>query len=258
MKRFVRAKRAGCGDSAGSAGLFFHPPEEKEMSMANRTRLCSIAVLSATLSAVLHAVSFSSWPEIPLSSQFSPGSAYGTQSSPAVAWGGINLLAVWDDERISTDKDIFGGRFTAQGEALDPAGFPICTASSWQIYPEVAAGDQVYLVVWEDYRSGTYEIYGARVDFDGNVLDSDGFPICTGDWLMELPAVAWDGTNFLVAWSDDRDMISRDIYAARVTSSGAVLEPNGFRVSSGSLLETNPSIAYNGTNYLVVWEVEGG
>jgi hypothetical protein len=226
--------------------------------MANRTRLWITTVLSVVLLVVFHAVSFSSWPEIPLSSGCSPGSAYGTQSSPAVAWSGANLLTVWDDERISADKDIFAARFTAAGEPLDPTGFPICTASSWQTYPDVAAGDQFYLVVWEDYRGGTYDIYGARVDFDGNVLDPDGFPICMGEWLAELPAVAWDGTNFLVAWCDDRDLISRDIYAARVTPGGAVLEPNGFRVSSGSLIETNPSVAFNGSDYLLVWEVQGG
>ncbi len=217
-----------------------------------------ISVLSIILLHILAVVSFSSWPEIPLSSQCLPGSAYGTQSSPAVARERDNLMVVWDDERISTDKDIFGARLTAQGELLDPIGFPICTASGQQTSPEIAAGDEVYLVVWLDYRNGSYDVYGARTDFDGNVLDADGFPICTGEWLAEYPSVAWDGNNFLVVWCDDRDMISRDVYAARVTPDGDVLDPNGFRVSFASLTEIRPAVTYNGFNYLVVWEVEGG
>jgi hypothetical protein len=214
--------------------------------------------LSIILLFVLATVSFSSWPEIPLSSQCFPGSAYGTQSSPAVARERDNLMVVWDDERISADKDIFGARLTAQGALLDPSGFPICTAYGQQTSPEIAAGDQVYLVVWLDYRSGSCDLYGARTDFNGNVLDPDGFPICTGEWLSQYPDVAWDGDNFLVVWCDDRDMISLDVYAARITQDGEVLDPNGFRVSFGSLMETRPAVTYNGLNYLVVWELEGG
>lgn len=226
--------------------------------MASARKFCLLIIVTISLLGVSPSDGFASWPDFPLSSDCFYGSAYGTQSLPAVARGEDNLLVVWDDERISADKDIFGARLTLSGETLDSTGFSICTAVDWQTSPEVAAGDQVYLVVWQDYRSGTNNIYGARVDQKGKVLDPDGFPICIGEWLAESPDVCWDGTNFLVVWCDDRDMISRDIYAARVTPEGAVLEANGFQISSGSFSEIRPSVAYNGLNYLVVWEVEGG
>jgi hypothetical protein len=47
-----------------------------------------------------------------------------------------------------------------------------------------------------------------------------------------LPRVAFDGTNYLVAWEDERSG-SQDIYGARVTRGGVVLDPAGFLILSG-------------------------
>jgi hypothetical protein len=202
---------------------------------------------------------FSSWPEFALSTRCFSGSAYGTQASPAVAFDGTNFLVVWEDERINNGRDIFGTRVSAQGEILDPIGIPISTASNMQVSAKVAWGGQNYLVVWADYRNGNYDVYGARVSPAGTVLDPDGFPISTGPGSKAFPDLSWDGTNFLVVWSDDRnEYTSNDIYGARVTPAGQVIDGSGIRISSASLSDINPSISYNGTEYLVAWEQSGG
>jgi hypothetical protein len=167
-------------------------------------------------------------------------------------------VAVWEDERISADKDIFFTRITTEGDILDPTGVAICTAPGHQTSPKVAVGDQNYLVVWQDDRDGTYDIYGARIDTDGNLLDPDGFPISAASGWENSPDVAWDGTNFLVVWSDDRSLISQDIYGARIASDGYILDGGGFQISSDEMMELSPSLAYNGSNYLVTWEIGAG
>jgi hypothetical protein len=226
--------------------------------MTKTPKFCSTLVLSLGFLLCFPTSSFSSWPDFSLSPECFSGWAYGSQLAPSLARGETNLLAVWEDERITTEKDIFCTRLTYDWEILDPVGIPVCLASGWQTAPVVAAGGEIYLVVWQDYRAETYDIYGARIDADGNVLDPDGFPICMGGWWAETPHVAWDGENFLVVWSDDRDMISLDVYGTRVTPDGAVLDGSGFRISSETLRELTPRATYNGSNYLVVWEVEGG
>jgi hypothetical protein len=111
------------------------------------------------------------------------------------------------------------------------------------------------LVVWEDWRCGSlWDIYGIRVSPWGVVLDSAAFPITTASNYEVNPAVAFDGTNYLVVWQDYRNNIYGEIYGARVTPSGVVLDPAGIAIADTIWDQLDPSVAFNGTNYLVVWE----
>jgi hypothetical protein len=212
--------------------------------------ICFVLCLSAS--------AVSSWPEFQISPDCISGSAYGSQSSPSIASGQTNLLAVWEDERVSSYSDIFGARIAPDGEILDPTGIPICTASGWQTWVRAAAGSENYLVVWQDDRDVDYDIYGARVDLNGNVLDPDGFPISTGEGWEASPAVGWDGTNFLVVWCDDRDLSSANIYGTRITPQGETLDPTGFQISNEDIRTVSSSVTFNGSNYLVAWELSSG
>ncbi len=119
-----------------------------------------------------------------------------------------------------------------------------------QYQPAVAFDGTNYLVVWLDAY-----IWGARVTPTGVVLDTNQILISTTpstDYYQPL-AVAFDGSNYLVVWVDIRDTANMDIYGARVTPTGVVLDPNGIRISSSPYREEQPSIAFDGTNYLVVW-----
>jgi hypothetical protein len=65
--------------------------------------------------------------------------------------------------------------------------------------------------------------------------------------------VAFDGTNFLVVWQDFRSGKRYDIYAARVSPHGEVLDPNGLPVAAGAYNQGRPGVAFAGGRYLVVW-----
>src|SRR5207244_3007283 len=88
----------------------------------------------------------------------------------------------------------------------------------------------------------------------GAVLDPAGIPISTAADNQRLPRVAFDGTNYLVAWQDSRSGTNFDIYGARVSQAGAVLDPAGIPISTAANNQNVPSVAFDGTNYLVAWE----
>ncbi|MEO0216645.1 MAG: FlgD immunoglobulin-like domain containing protein, partial [candidate division WOR-3 bacterium] len=179
----------------------------------------------------------------------------GRQEDASVAFDGTNYLVVWSDDRDSPWPDIYGARVTTDGVVLDPQGIPISTATEWQALPSVSFGGTNYLVVWDDCRNeNDWNIYGARVTTDGVVLDPQGIPISTAVQLQHSTSVAFDGTNYLVVWEDERSGTYSDIYGARVSQNGTVLDPQGIPISTASNYEWNPSVVFNGTNYLVVWQ----
>ena len=175
----------------------------------------------------------------------------GDQMEAAVAFDGTNFLVVWED---ASHGGIYGSRVDQSGAVLDPVGIAISGAASGQYVPAVSFDGTSFLVVWQDYRSGNDDIYGARVNLAGIVLDPDGIPISTATDRQESPAVAIDGTSFLVVWADHRGgEYETDIYGARVSQEGTVLDPNGIAISTAAYAQSYPAAVSDGTNFLVVW-----
>src|SRR6266542_541470 len=125
---------------------------------------------------------------------------------------------------------------------------------------QVAFDGTNYLVVWQENRGCEFDcrgweyadVYAARFTPDGTDLDPHGIPIAVrGAWWEGSPAVAFDGTNYLVTW--DQGYPDGDLYGARVSPQGAVLDGGGFLIGSGPGDQTAPDIAFDGTNYLVTW-----
>ncbi|MEO0071630.1 MAG: hypothetical protein ABIK39_06060 [candidate division WOR-3 bacterium] len=179
---------------------------------------------------------------------FAISTAGNSQTSPALSFDGTNYLVAWQDTR-NGNWDIYGARVTPDGIVLDTAGFGISITRYWETSPAISFDGTNYLVVW---ISG--DIYGARVTPDGVVLDTQGIPISTGPYYQDFPAVAFDGTNYLVVWSDQRNLDNYDIYGARVTPDGVVLDTQGIFLFTAGNDQTYPKVAFDGTNYLVVWQ----
>ena len=177
------------------------------------------------------------------------------QWHPSVAFDGTNYLVVWHDHRNGKDFGIYGTRVDQAGTVLDPYGFVISDTIRQQSYPSVAFDGTNYLVVWHDIRRKTdSDIYGTRVDPSGMVLDPSGVAISAGPSRERHPSIIFDGTNYFVVWEDALSMTECDIYGARVDPSGTVLDPSGIVISGAPSIQRSPSVSWDGTNYLVVWE----
>ena len=216
-----------------------------------------------------------------------------TGTSPSVAFDGTNYLVAWNT--TGGPPQIKASRVTQTGQALDPAWITITplgmydwntdpsavfdgtnyllvwhyatdilgfdrvrggasARTEWRSAPRrsrgrihsptVAAGATNQLAAWRDYRSGV-NIYGVRIA-DGAVLDPSGIPIAGGQ-NPDTPSVAFDGTNYLVVWSNG------NLYGKRVNPDGVVLNASPIPVSTASGTQAVPSVAFDGTNYVVTW-----
>ncbi|RME54643.1 MAG: PKD domain-containing protein [Deltaproteobacteria bacterium] len=188
--------------------------------------------------------------------------AAGAQKNPALASNGNGWIAVWEDGRFDPNApDIYAARITPQGSVADTGGIAISNAAGAQRNPDVAYGESDYLVVWDDSRGASTDIYGARITPGGQVLDTDAIPLSTAPQDQRNPAVAYDGTNYLLVWEDDRNGVSTgygcseatDLLASRVTTGGEILDGTGFVLSAASGAQCEPALASGGTNWFAVW-----
>jgi hypothetical protein len=198
-------------------------------------------------------------------SDLSVSTAYNAQYYPSAAFDGTNYFLVWADTRnwATTGFDIYGTRVDTSGTVLDTSGVALCTASGTQSYPAIAFDGTNYLVVWEDRRSGSSvaDIFGGRVKPDGTLLDGNGNQFTGAVYEQRYPRVAFDANaNYLVVWQDYRDYYNTtsngtDIYGTRVRASdGKALEQlSGIAISTQTTNENEPDVAFDGTNFVVVW-----
>jgi MYXO-CTERM domain-containing protein len=183
---------------------------------------------------------------------FPISAASGNQRNPAVAFDGTNYLVVWEDTRSNVTGDIYGARVSPSGTVLDANGLSLSVRFAAQAHPAVAFDGTNYLVVWED-GAATRDIYGTRVSTAGVVLDPSAIGISTDPNDQASPAIAYDGTNYLVAWADWRNNSTADIYGSRVSRTGSVMDPAGSQLAGGAEAQMDPALAFDGTNYLLVW-----
>lgn len=105
--------------------------------------------------------------------------------------------------------------------------------------PDVAWSGSKFLFVW---RSNT--LSNANNYISGRIMNPDGtfatggFVIAEAPGRQLRPVVGWDGASFVVAWDDQRNQQAffderTDIYGARVSAAGAVLDPSGFPIYVG-------------------------
>ncbi|UCF80506.1 MAG: hypothetical protein JSV08_08350 [Acidobacteriota bacterium] len=173
------------------------------------------------------------------------------ESTPSVASNGTNYFVAWEDSR-SGSWDIYGARVASNGTVLDPAGIAVSTAASNQYNPSVASNGTDYFIAWNQYLVG-YDVYGARVASNGTVLDPTGITVSTTASGQIAPSAASNGTDYFVAWQENRNGTDFDIYGARVASDGTVLDSSGIALSTAADDQERPSVASNGTDYFVAW-----
>lgn len=176
------------------------------------------------------------------------------KSYPVAFFDGVNYVVAWRDYYLM-DNDIIGARVSQDGIVIDSSGFRIAVALYNQTNPSGAFDGSNYFFVWEDYRHYYMihpDIYGARVSTTGVLLDTSGIPISATSTALCNPAVIYDGTNYLVVWQEGIGADGHDIYGARVTVDGLVLDTPGIKISNTDY-GVSPAVAFDGTNYLVVW-----
>ena len=163
-----------------------------------------------------------------------------------VVFGSNEYFVVWE-EGVAGAIDVHGARIAVDGTLLDPGGFAIAGGSGNQMLPTVAAGPSQFLVMFHDQPTGQDEV--VRVSSAGAVLDGAGIPLSS---TSSDSVGAFDGTNYLVTWTDSSNA-TPDVYGARISPSGTVLDPSGIAIATLPTQDSAQAVLFDGAQYQVLW-----
>lgn len=115
-----------------------------------------------------------------------------------------------------------------------------------------ASNGNLYLAAWSELRSGVVQIRGIHVRTDGVPVEKASFRLslpteAAGEGLISRPAVASDGTSFVVVWASK----SR-LYTAWIPPSSEI------RVLATAIDARAVWMAWGGTSYVVLRETSAG
>lgn len=174
------------------------------------------------------------------------------QYEPAAAFDGTRFDVVWTDERNTGARAVYGTGVTTAGMLTFPAG--VAFASTGHT-PALSTGTASPLLAFsDDTLLGGADVYASVLP---------GFGSATPRILLSRsantqgnPAVGFDGTNYLVAWEDNRTAgdTSTDIWGVRVSAQGQVLDPAGIPISVANGAQQRPAVAGGNGGWAVAWE----
>lgn len=128
-----------------------------------------------------------------------------------------------------------------------------------QFYGAVTAGAGEYFAVWVDLRvgglgGGGYDLYAQRIRPDGSVAAPGSIELLRDPAreTLGIPAAGWNGSVYLVVWHEYTSGYGMRLHGMRVAADGQVLDSGGFVIGAHSGSLTWPSVASNGTDFLVV------
>jgi hypothetical protein len=108
---------------------------------------------------------------------------------------------------------------------------------------------------WRDQRTQNFDIYTARTNAAGDAGHVPGIQLAIGLYAENTPDVAFDGTNYAVAYLMRDNALSEDhVYLARISPEGQILDAPPILVSSGRSAST-PRISYGAGMYFVSWTI---
>lgn len=157
------------------------------------------------------------------------------------------------------NKDLFVKKVNDDGTTADgwsEDGLILCDATGIQENAKGMMIPEGLLIVWEDKRSGTVDLYGQIVAADGSFLWGDnGVPLNNAPNDQKSAEFLYDEDLYMV-WEDFRTGIDEDIYAQRIDgeTGNSIWDENNSEVAIKDSAQTFPSLVKTDDNLFIFWQ----
>ena len=183
---------------------------------------------------------------------------------PVAGFDGTNYWVTYTPYSNGTSgsvTQVLAHRLSAAGALQEAGPLVLASITSSQAsigFTALAFGPGGGLLAYTAFNNTTaqHELWGVIVKPDGTTGAGEPFPIATDDSTHLFPAIAFDGSNFLVSWQQHTSSgaTAASILATRISPSGASVDASPLLVAATANGQYQPSVAFDGTNYLVAWQ----
>lgn len=169
-----------------------------------------------------------------------------------LAVDGVTILIIY----VKHDDGCVYGRFVSQVQACVVRDeLKISQTPAREL--AIAFDGSNYLIAWVEQipHQSDKNIYGQFVSRGGDLIGSN-FVIDDGPYYSDNPiSMAFDGSRYLLAYHETSnssgDFVQWRLDGRFITKSGEVSAP--FTLCDSTVFPFHPSLAFDGTNYLVTW-----
>lgn len=182
----------------------------------------------------------------------------GAGVSAAITWTGSEFGIAWTDGRDGQGEIYFvrvnsiGNKIGVESRITNTTASPEGVSVAW-------TGSEFGLIWGEERSGGDEQVYFSRVNIIGDKVGSDfavtSDAVYSSGYSMDT-ALAWNGVNYAVSWTDDRVDDDGDIYFL-------LLSPTGTRSTSDIRLtdltsgDRGQSVVWTGSEFGVGWYNDG-
>jgi PKD repeat protein len=170
------------------------------------------------------------------------------ESPIAVVWDGIDWKVTWTSAGVlrSARIDVLGNNHT-------PGGLPISTIRGG---PSAGTGIGGVQFVWTNFANNNYDIFMSSVSSGGMATASR--PLSVGSPSQLRPDMATNGNGTMLVYQSSTGLGTR-ILAQPLNVAGQPLSQEPLELQAATLgILGSPSVAWNGSCYLVVWPTPNG
>lgn len=170
----------------------------------------------------------------------------GPSAGPTTGNGSGGLQIVWSPY-INADQGVVTANVSSVNVASPNRELAIGVPR--QVRPDIATNGNGYMFTYLSTTGSAHRVLAQALDAAGNPLTADPVELASGDLLYGpgAPAVAWNGSVYLVAWSSSS---AGGLFAQRLNPNGSKVDPTPFIVMSSAF--GPPDIEAIGSTFLVV------
>ncbi len=164
---------------------------------------------------------------------------------------------VW--QSVGNNRNVFCLRVDENGDPApgwDAEGLDVCVEAGNQDNARIMEVPGGLLIVWDDTRNGSIDVYGQIVTPDGSILwDEGGIPLIDYENDQYFSNMTFEDDAIYMVWEDFRTGVNYDVYMQKFDLDGnEIWQADGVEVIVRDSNQQLPYLVTDGTGFMVFWE----